>query len=170
MEPAFRTRARPSKLDPFADKLSAWLKAEARKSRKKRRTLKHLHADLVALGYTGFCNRVAAFARQWQAGRQREEQSAGRGTFVPLVFQPGEAVQFNRSEDWATIAGENTKLQIAHDPSCRTAGRSRLAGLSTADACDAVRRALARVPGVRRGARAGHLRQHEDRLLISAEN
>jgi transposase len=114
VEPAFRTPERPSKLDPFADKLSVWLKTEAGKSRKKRRTLKHLHADLVALGYTGSYNRVAAFARQWKADRQREEQSAGRGTFVPLVFQPGEAFQFDWSEDWATIAGENTKLQIAH--------------------------------------------------------
>ncbi len=41
-------------------------------------------------------------------------KTAGRGTFVPLVFQPGEAFQFDWSEDWATIAGENTKLQVAH--------------------------------------------------------
>ncbi len=114
VEPAFRTPDWPSKLDPFADKLSAWLKTEAGKSRKKRRTLKHLHKELVALGYTGSHNRVAAFARQWKADHQCEEQSAGRGTFVPLVFQPGEAFQFDWSEDWATIAGENTKLQIAH--------------------------------------------------------
>ncbi len=33
---------------------------------------------------------------------------------MPLLFQPGEAFQFDWSEDWATIAGENTKLQIAH--------------------------------------------------------
>lgn len=43
---------RPSKLDPFADKLAAWLKTEA-VSRKQRRTLKQVHADLVALGFTG---------------------------------------------------------------------------------------------------------------------
>jgi transcriptional regulator with XRE-family HTH domain len=114
VEPAFKVSERPSKLDPFADKLLAWLKTEAGKSRKKRRTLKQLHADLVALGYAGSYGRVAAFARKWKADRQREEQSAGRGTFVPLVFRPGEAFQFDWSEDWATIAGENTKLQVAH--------------------------------------------------------
>ena len=114
VQPAFKVPERPSKLDPFADKLLAWLKTEAGKSRKKRRTLKQLHADLVALGYAGSYGRVAAFARKWKADRQREEQSAGRGTFVPLVFQPGEAFQFDWSEDWATIAGENTKLQVAH--------------------------------------------------------
>ena len=46
IEPVFATPERPSKLAPFADKLSAWLKAEAGKSRKQRRTLKQLHADL----------------------------------------------------------------------------------------------------------------------------
>jgi transposase len=114
VEPAFKVPERPSKLDPFADKLSAWLKTEAGKSRKQRRTLKQLHADLVALGYEGSYNRVAAFARKWKADRQRAQGSAGRGTFVPLAFQPGEAFQFDWSEDWATISGENTKLQVAH--------------------------------------------------------
>ncbi len=42
VEPKFATPARPSKLDPFAEKLSAWLKTEAGKSRKQRRTLKQL--------------------------------------------------------------------------------------------------------------------------------
>jgi hypothetical protein len=38
----------------------------------------------------------------------------GRGTFVPLLFQPGEAFQFDWSEDYAVIGGERTKLQVAH--------------------------------------------------------
>ncbi len=112
--PTFRVPERPSKLDPYADQLSAWLKTEAGKSRKVRRTLKQIHADLVALGYEGSYGRVAAFARKWKAGRQREQQTAGRGVFVPLVFQPGEAFQFDWSEDWAALVGENTKLQVAH--------------------------------------------------------
>jgi transposase len=114
VEPAFKVSERPSKLDPFADMLSALLKAEAGKPRKQRRTLKQLHADLVALGYDGSYNRVAAFARTWKAVRRREQQTDGRGVFVPLVFQPGEAFQFDWSEDWAALAGENTKLQVAH--------------------------------------------------------
>ena len=36
------------------------------------------------------------------------------GTFVPLVFAPGEAFQFDWSEDWAILSGERTKLQVAH--------------------------------------------------------
>ena len=114
VEPRFATPERASKLDPFAEKLTGWLKTEAGKSRKQRRTLKHLHADLVALGFTGSYGRVAAFARQWRANRQREQQTTGRGTFVPLSFRPGEAFQFDWSEDFAVLGGERTKLQMAH--------------------------------------------------------
>jgi hypothetical protein len=44
-------------------------------------------------------------------GRRREEQTAGHGTFVPLVFRPVEAFQFDWSE-------EITRLLVASAPSC----------------------------------------------------
>lgn len=114
VEPRFKVPDRPWKLDPFADRLTAWLKTEANKPRKQKRTIKQLHADLMSLGYDGSYNRVAAFAREWKADRQREFQTSGRGTFVPLAFEPGEAFQFDWSEDWAIIGNERTKLQVAH--------------------------------------------------------
>ena len=114
VEPKFKVPARPSRLDPFAEKLSGWLRIEAGKSRKQKRTAKQMHADLVALGYDGSYGRVAAFVRTWKAERQCEAQTSGRGTFVPLVFAPGEAFQFDWSEDWALLGGERVKLQAAH--------------------------------------------------------
>lgn len=114
VEPKFKVPERPSKLDRFADKLSHWLRVEAGKSRKQKRTVKQLHADLVALGYDGSYGRVAAFVREWKADRQRAQQTTGRGVFVPLAFQAGEAFQFDWSEDWAILGGERTKLQVAH--------------------------------------------------------
>ena len=57
---------------------------------------------------------MAAFARDWKAARHKEQQTCGRGVFVPLAFLPGEAFQFDWSEDWAVIGGERTKLQVAH--------------------------------------------------------
>jgi transposase len=114
VEPKFKVPDRPSKLDPFAEKLSGWLRIETGKSRKQRRTAKQMHADLVALGYDGSYGRVAAFVRAWKADRRRDAQTSGRGTFVPLVFQPGEAFQFDWSEDWALLGGKQIKLQVAH--------------------------------------------------------
>ena len=67
VEPKFSVPERPSKLDPFAAKLAVWLKTEAGKSCKQRRTAKQLHEDLVKLGYTGSYGRVAAFARMGRA-------------------------------------------------------------------------------------------------------
>lgn len=58
VEPRYAKRVSPSKLDPFADKLAGWLKTEAGKSRKQRRAVKQMHADLAALGYDGSYNRV----------------------------------------------------------------------------------------------------------------
>ena len=114
VEPKFKVPDRPSKLDAFAGQLVRWLETEASKPRKQKRTIKQLHADLVALGYEGSYGRVAAFARAWTADRRRAEQTSGRGTFVPLAFAPGEAFQFDWSEDWAIVGGERIKLQVAH--------------------------------------------------------
>lgn len=95
-------------------KLTGWLLSEQRKSRKERRTAKQMHADLVQLGFDGSYERVAAFVRNWKGERQRAQHTTDRGVFVPLVFQPGEAFQFDWSEDWAYVGGERLKLQVAH--------------------------------------------------------
>ena len=114
VEPKFKVPVRPGKLAPFADKLTGWLRQEAGKSRKQKRTAKQMHADLVVLGYDGSYGRVAAFVRGWKIERQHEQQTSGRGTFVPLVFAAGEAFQFDWSEDWAILGGKQVKLQAAH--------------------------------------------------------
>ena len=118
VEPRYAKRASPSRLDAYAERLSGWLKSETTKSRKQRRTLKQMHADLVALGFDGSYGRVAAFYRAWQAERHEAEQTSGRGTFVPLAFSAGEAFQFDWSEDWAVLGGERVKLQVAHFKLC----------------------------------------------------
>ena len=63
VEPKFKTPPRPTKLDPYADRLSSWLVAQTRKSRKERRTVKQMHVDLMQLGYDGsYANDTAACA------------------------------------------------------------------------------------------------------------
>jgi len=113
VEPRYPHRKTPSKLDDYAAKLTAWLKTEASKGRKQKRCIKQLHRDLVQLGFTGSYDRVVAFAKRWRQEQQEFARTAGRGTFIPLTFAPGDAFQFDWSEDWAVIAGERTKLQIA---------------------------------------------------------
>lgn len=113
-EIAFKVPPRASKLDAYAEELSGWLLRESRKPRKQRRTVKQLYKDLVDINYTGSYGRVAAFARSWRDDLHGEQQLRVRGTFVPLAFEPGEAFQFDWSEDFAVIGGVRTKLQVAH--------------------------------------------------------
>jgi transposase len=120
LEPKYPARKSASKLDPFAEVLSSWLTRESKRGRKRRRNLKQLHRDLVALGFEGSYDRVAAFARAWrQRERERARQASG-GVYVPLAFAPGEAFQFDWSEDWLRIARKKTKLQIAHTKLCHS--------------------------------------------------
>lgn len=113
VEPRYPERQSPSQLDAFAPKLVLWLQTDSKKNRKQRRNLRQMHADLVALGYTGSYERVAAFARKWRQAQQEEARTCGRGTFIPLTFAPGDAFQFDWSEDWAVLGGVRTKLQVA---------------------------------------------------------
>jgi transposase len=114
VEPRYPKRKSPSKLDDYELTLTSWLFRESRRHRKQRKTLKQLHSDLMQLGYTGSYDRVAAFARHWRQEQQEAKRTAAKNTFVPLAFAPGEAFQFDWSEDYAVINGVSTKLQIAH--------------------------------------------------------
>ena len=114
VEPRYPQRKSPSKLDDFELTLTSWLFRESRRHRKQRKTVRQLHSDLVQLGFTGSYDRVAAFARLWRQDQQEAKRTAARNTYVPLSFAPGEAFQFDWSEDYAMINGVNTKLQIAH--------------------------------------------------------
>lgn len=78
-EPAYRDRQSSSAIDKYALQLTALLKTESAKSRKQRRSLKQIHADLRELGFEGSYDRVA-FARQWRAGQIDRVNSASKRT------------------------------------------------------------------------------------------
>ena len=114
VEPRYKARPARSNLAAFADQLVVRLKTAAKASRKQRKSVKQMYRELAGLGYTGSYDRVVAFARNWRQQQIEIAKTSGRGTFVPLTFTPGEAFQFDWSEDWAVIAGERVKLQVAH--------------------------------------------------------
>ena len=110
---------------------------------------------------TGSYDRVAAFARSWRQAQQELARTAGRGTFVPLTFAPGEAFQFDWSEDWAVVAGERIKLQVAQFKlSYSRAFVLRAYPLQTHEMLFDAHAPRIRRP--RRRSAPRHLRQHED--------
>lgn len=114
VEPTYPERKTPTNLDEYEQTLTNWLFRESRRHRKQRRTVKQLYRDLVPLGYTGSYDRVAAFARQWRQTQDEAKRLSSKRVYVPLQFAPGEAFQFDWSEDWVRINGVRTKLQVAH--------------------------------------------------------
>jgi len=99
IEPVYADRRPRSSLDKYTLKLSAWLKTEAAKSRKQRRTLKQLHLELRTLGYEGSYDRVAAFARRWKVDQLERVNSASKSTmmqFLTPYYLEEECQQYSR--------------------------------------------------------------------------
>jgi hypothetical protein len=123
VEPEFKVPDRPSKLDAFADRLAGWLKAQANKPRKQKRTLKQLHADLVALGYEGSYGRVAAFARAWKADRLRaNSKPAGEARLSLWLFSRVRRSSSTGAKIWRSSAASGSSCK-SHTSSSRTAAR-----------------------------------------------
>jgi transposase len=112
IEPRYLRRQSASSLDAFTSDLADWLASNQRSTRKRRCTLRQLHTALQAKGYTGSYDRVAAFARTWRQAELERTRTAGK-VFVPLEFEPGEAFQFDWSDEAAVIAGKTVKLAVA---------------------------------------------------------
>ncbi|WP_370529051.1 helix-turn-helix domain-containing protein [Undibacterium sp. KW1] len=83
-EPAYADRQTTSAIDKYALQLSSWLKTEASKNRKQRRSLKQLHLDLKELGFEGSYDRVADFARKWKVDQTDRVNSASKRTIPSL--------------------------------------------------------------------------------------
>lgn len=112
-EPAYHRKAKPGKLTPFHDMLELALKADAHRIKQNRRTAKALFAEIKAAGYTGAYCQVTAFIRAW-----REAEGKTPRAFVPLVFEQGEAFQFDWSEEGLVIGGIYRRLQVSHMKLC----------------------------------------------------
>ncbi len=115
VEPSYPVRRVITKLDDYADTLRTWLKADAGRNKRERRTKGQMWLELCALGYTGGYGRVCAFARAWKASMGL---AAVKGAFIPLKFQHGEAFQFDWSTEYTFIGGLRRRVELAHTKLC----------------------------------------------------
>ena len=115
VEPKYPPREVATKLDGYTEQLATWLKADAHRGKRDRRTVKLMYEELAAQGYRGGYGRVAAFARRW---REEQAGSANKGAFVPLKFVLGEAFQFDWSTEYAFVGGLRRRLEVAHTKLC----------------------------------------------------
>jgi transposase len=111
--PRYRRSVEVNKLSAFHATLELALKADAHRIKQNRRTSKALFIQIKADGYTGSYSRVTDFTRDWR-GREGKAPHA----FVPLIFEQGEAFQFDWSEEGLVVGGIYRRMQVSHLKLC----------------------------------------------------
>ena len=87
-----------------------WIKEDLKKRKKYRRTASRIFEILRNQhGFTGSYVTVSKMVRDIRA----EENGVYKEAYIPLIFAPGEAFQFDWGEVYAKINGEDVKLQLA---------------------------------------------------------
>ena len=101
------------KRSSFEQILLQALKADQLRHKDNRRTARALFVQITAQGYRGGYSAVTDFIRSW-----REQAGKAPKAFVPLVFENGEAFQFDWSEEGLLVGGLFYKVQVAHMKLC----------------------------------------------------
>ena len=108
--PGYERKVQPRpKLGEHVKRLESMLEGNEGKPRRERLTMMRMFELLQAEGYEGGYDAVRRYARRW---RKRRRRSCGQA-FVPLVFDPGEAYQFDWSHEVVVLAGVTTKVKVA---------------------------------------------------------
>ena len=104
-------------LGAHVEALERMLAENAAKPKREQLTLKRLYESLRdAAGYAGGYDAVRRYARAWE----RRADGRAAQAFVPLVFAPGEAYQFDWSHETVVIAGAAMKARVAQVRLCHS--------------------------------------------------
>lgn len=112
VEPVYlRQQPAAPKLGNFQSLLEGWLTTERPLPKGQRRTAQRLFEGLQAEGYRGAYDSVQRFVKQWKSAQTRPSI---KEAFVPLVFAPGDACQFDWSQEHVEIGGVAITIKVAH--------------------------------------------------------
>ena len=111
-EPQYQRKlSNAPKLGQFKEQLTQWLEEDAKLARQRRRTGHRLFEGLVTLGYSGAYDSVQRFVKRWQSANLSPKLN---DAFVPLLFQAGDACQFDWGQEQVEIGGVLQKIKVAH--------------------------------------------------------
>ena len=102
------------KLGPWVGELERLLEANEGKRRRERLSLLRIFEQLQGQGYDGGYDAVRRYAASWR------RSSSGSQAYVPLIFDPGEAYQFDWSHEYAVVAGTTMRVKAAHMRLCHS--------------------------------------------------
>ncbi len=114
VKPAYRRQGGDTKIAPYAAQLEKALEVDTQRPKRDRRTALKLFGEIQGAGFTGDYSRVTEFVRRWRAQGGQAKVNA----FIPLKFEPGEAFQFDWSEEHLVIGGVWRKVLAAHLKFC----------------------------------------------------
>ena len=109
------TRPHP-KIDPWRSQLDDMLADNTRHPRRERLTLVRVYEELRNQGYDGSYDAVRRYAASWS----KATRAASADAYVPLSFDPGEAYQFDWSQEVVLIDGATTTVKVAHVRLCHS--------------------------------------------------
>ena len=101
---------------PWVGKLEDLLEANERKRRRDRLSMLRMFECLQDEGYEGGYDSVRRYAASWR----RRRSKSGSQAYVPLIFDPGEAYQFDFSHEFAVVAGTTQRVKAAHMRLCHS--------------------------------------------------
>jgi transposase len=105
------------KIGPVRERLERMLAENDALPKRDRLTLFRIWDLLVQDGYDGSYDSVRRYAARWRAETKTTPGDGGMA-FVPLLFAPGEAFQFDWSHEDVEIGGQPLRVKVAHVRLC----------------------------------------------------
>jgi transposase len=109
-----RERQPRPRLGPYLEQLEQWLEAEQKLPVRERRTAQRLYEALQLEGYAGAVDSVRRYVRGHEARTRTVE------AFIPQIFAPGEAYQFDWSHEHVELGGTSQVVKVAHLRLCHS--------------------------------------------------
>jgi len=97
------------RLTGFDDRLRALFEQDMSLPCRERRTAVKLYEQLALEGYTGSYSPVCRFIKILKGDGSQLSKA-----FIPLHFAPGDALQFDWSEEHVVLGGVESKIKVAH--------------------------------------------------------
>jgi hypothetical protein len=101
------------RIGPFQERLDTLLTENEARPRRERLRMTRIHDLLLREGFDGSYDAVRRYAKRWLDDR-RKDAGDGAAAFIPLMFRPGEAYQFDWSHEDVEIAGKPMRVKVAH--------------------------------------------------------
>jgi transposase len=105
------------RIGPFQERLDTLLTENEVRHRRDRLRMTRIHDLLRREGFEGSYDAVRRYIRRWTDAR-RKDAGDGAPAFIPLLFKPGEAYQFDWSHEDVEIAGKPMRVKVAHMRLC----------------------------------------------------